>query len=201
MRNWTEPSWNFSSAPCGRCLTRSLKLPRPAVRVTPELWFFRGCQHFSTLLRSTRHFRLAPFPVPAPRGRSTGRRHSMTLRKIAPPLALLSLAAAPLIGGSRSEAVFKKLQFLAGEWEGKDDHGMAVKTNFRVMASKTAVMETLSASGMEAIVTLYNIDGDGIALVHYCPTNNQPRMRVAQPSDDVNELSLNSQGAGNPKSP
>src|SRR5713101_3110062 len=60
----------------------------------------------------------------------------MRLRKIAPLLALLPLAAAPLIAGSRSEAVFKKLQSLAGEWEGKDDHDMVVRTNFQVMASK-----------------------------------------------------------------
>ena len=125
----------------------------------------------------------------------------MRLRKIAPLLALLPLAAAPLIAGSRSEAVFKKLQSLAGEWEGKDDHDMVVRTNFQVMASKTAVMETLSPSGMEEMVTLYSIDGDGIALVHYCPTNNQPRMRVIPQSDDVKELSFDYQGAGNLKSP
>src|SRR6267143_4244774 len=73
MRNLTEPLWNFSSAPCGRCLTRSLKLPRPAARVTPELWFFRDCHHCSTVLRPTRQFRLALFPVHASRGRSAGR--------------------------------------------------------------------------------------------------------------------------------
>ena len=125
----------------------------------------------------------------------------MRLRKMAPLLALLSLAAAPLIAGSGSEAAFKKLQSLAGEWEGKDDHGMAAKTSFRVLASKTAVMETLSPSGMDEMVTLYSIDGDAIALVHYCPTNNQPRMRVVPQSDDVKELSFDYQGAGNLKSP
>ena len=125
----------------------------------------------------------------------------MTLRKIAPLLTLLSLAAAPLIAGSHSEAVFKKLQSLAGEWEGRDGHGMVAKSNFQVMASKTAVMETLSPSGMEDMITLYSIDGDGIALVHYCPTNNQPRMRVVPQSDDVKELSFDYQGAGNLKSP
>ena len=125
----------------------------------------------------------------------------MTLRKIAPLLTLLSLAAAPLIAGSHSEAVFKKLQSLAGEWEGKDSHGMVAKSNFQVMASKTAVMETLSPFGMEEMITLYSIDGDGIALVHYCPTNNQPRMRVVPQSDDVKELSFDYQVAGNLKSP
>ncbi|MCU1315449.1 MAG: hypothetical protein JWN63_771 [Candidatus Acidoferrum typicum] len=49
----------------------------------------------------------------------------MRLAKIAPLLALLSLAAGPLIAGSRSAAVFMKMPSLGGEWEGKDDHGMA----------------------------------------------------------------------------
>jgi hypothetical protein len=125
----------------------------------------------------------------------------MTRRKIAPLLVLLSLAAASLLAGTRAEAVFKKLQSLAGEWEGKDGHGMTAKTNFQVMASKTAVIETLSPPGMEEMVTVYSMDDDGIALVHYCPTNNQPRMRVVPQSDDVKELSFDYQGAGNLKSP
>src|SRR5260370_29931170 len=73
---------------------------------------------------------------------STGR-FSMRLRKMAPLLALLSLSAAPLIAGIRSEAAFKKLQSLAGEWEGTYDPAMAVKTNFQVIACTTRVMETL----------------------------------------------------------
>lgn len=125
----------------------------------------------------------------------------MNLRKAAPLLALLFCAAVPLLAGTYAEAVFKKLQSLAGEWEGKDEHGMVAKTNFQVLASKTAVMETLSPAAMEQMVTLYSIDGDGIALVHYCPTNNQPRMRVVPQSDDVKELSFDYQGAGNLKSP
>jgi len=125
----------------------------------------------------------------------------MNLRKAAPLFALLFCAAVPLFAETHAEAVFKKLQSLSGEWEGKDDHGMVSKTNFQVLASKTAVMETLSPAGMEGMVTLYSIDGDGIALVHYCPTNNQPRMRVVPSSGDVKELSFDYQGAGNLRSP
>jgi hypothetical protein len=116
-------------------------------------------------------------------------------------LFLLAFAAGTLAATIHSEAAFQKLQSLAGEWEGQDDHGMAAKTSFQVLASKTAVMETLSPSGMESMVTLYSLDNDGIALVHYCPTNNQPRMRVVPQSDDVKELSFDYQGAGNLKSP
>lgn len=125
----------------------------------------------------------------------------MTLRKAALLLALLAIAAIPLLAANHSEVAFNKLISLAGEWEGKDEHGMAAKTNFQVLATKTAVMETLSPSGMDEMVTLYSLDNDGIALVHYCPTNNQPRMRVVPQSDDIKELSFDFQGAGNLKSP
>jgi hypothetical protein len=125
----------------------------------------------------------------------------MNVRKITGLFALLAFVAASLIAATHSAAAFKKLQSLAGDWEGKDEHGMLVKTSFQVLASRTAVMETLSPSGMEEMITLYSMDDDGIALVHYCPTNNQPRMRVVPQSDDVKELSFDFQGAGNLKSP
>lgn len=56
-----------------------------------------------------------------------------------------------------------------------------MKSSFKTIASSTAVMETLAMSGMDEMVTLYSINGDTIALVHYCPTNNQPRMRPSRP--------------------
>jgi hypothetical protein len=125
----------------------------------------------------------------------------MSLRKLVPLFVVLACATAVVQAGTYSEAVFKKLQSLAGDWEGKDAHGMAVKTSFQILASKTAVMETLSPAGMETMVTLYSLDQDGVALVHYCPTNNQPRMRVVPQSADPQELSFDFQGAGNLKSP
>ena len=83
----------------------------------------------------------------------------MTRRKYSFLLLLAASIAAPLWAGTHSAAAFKKLQSLSGDWEGKDGHGMAVKTSFQVLASGTAVMETLSPSGMEDMVTLYSIDG------------------------------------------
>jgi hypothetical protein len=122
-------------------------------------------------------------------------------RKLSLLLLAVAFVAVPVWAGTHSAAAFKKLQSLSGDWEGKDEHGMPVKTTFKVLASGTAVMETLSPPGMEEMVTLYSMDGDGIALVHYCPTNNQPRMRVVPASDDVKELSFDFEGAGNLKSP
>jgi hypothetical protein len=105
----------------------------------------------------------------------------------------LSIAQAP----NNAVSTFHKLQALAGDWEGKADSGDPVKTKFEVVAGNTAVMETLTMTGMEQMLTLYTVDGDGITLVHYCPTNNQPRMRAVPSSGDVKELVFSFQSATN----
>ena len=106
-------------------------------------------------------------------------------------IALLTLATAsssPLFpAGQPPKAAFKQLQALAGNWEGKDSDGGAAKTRFEIVAAGTAVMETISPTGMgmEDMLTLYSVDGDSIVLVHYCPTNNQPRMKATPGTGEV----------------
>jgi hypothetical protein len=119
------------------------------------------------------------------------RRHGI----VAVMLALVVVARVE--AGSYSAAAFKKMQSLAGEWVSKDEHGMEAKSTFKVMVSNTTVMETLVMSGMEEMVTFYHADGDAITLVHFCPTNNQPRMRAIPKTDDVAELDFIFEGAGN----
>ena len=100
-------------------------------------------------------------------------------------------------GADKPPSAFKRLQALAGDWDGKDDSGMTAKTSFKLVVADTTVMETLAAHGMEQMLTLYTVDQDGIALVHYCPTNNQPRMRAVPKSEDPKELDFQFTGAGN----
>ena len=110
-------------------------------------------------------------------------------------------AASIVLAASYSATAFKKLQALAGEWEGTDGKHQPVKTSFKSIVSNTAVMETLSPTGMEDMVTVYSLDEDGIALIHFCPTNNQPRMRATPSTDTVKELAFDFQGASNLPSP
>jgi hypothetical protein len=98
---------------------------------------------------------------------------------------------------STATGAFAELRALAGDWEGKDGGGNTVRTNFKSVVSSTAILETLSVYGMEEMLTLYSIDGDGIALVHYCPTNNQPHMRAVPQSGDIKELVFLFQNATN----
>jgi hypothetical protein len=116
-------------------------------------------------------------------------------------LLMLALILAPVRFASAQSlspaSTFHKLQSLTGDWEGTDDEGNAAKTNFKLVAGNTAVMETLAAHGMEEMVTLYSVDGNGISLLHYCPTNNQPHMRAVPGGDDPKELVFSFQGATN----
>ncbi len=123
------------------------------------------------------------------------------LRRLLLLLLLVLIAIAPLFAGSNSAGAFKKIQLLSGDWEGKDDKGQPVRTNFKPIVSGTGVLETLSPTGMEDMVTVYSLDGDGIALIHFCPTNNQPRMRVVPATSDPKELAFDFVSAGNLKSP
>jgi hypothetical protein len=121
------------------------------------------------------------------------RKLAATILVLIAVLAPLSIAETP----NYATSTFRKLQALAGEWDGKDDSGNAVKTKFELVAGNTAVLETLTMAGMEEMLTLYTVDGDGIALVHYCPTNNQPRMRAVPASGNVKELVFAFQSATN----
>jgi hypothetical protein len=109
----------------------------------------------------------------------------------------IGAAARPVPAASKAAAAFQKLQTLAGDWAGKDQDGSEVKSSFKPIASSTAMMETLAMSGMDEMVTLYSIDGDSIVLLHYCPTNNQPRMRATPAPGDVKRLEFTFEGAGN----
>ncbi len=92
---------------------------------------------------------------------------------------------------------FEKLRSLTGDWQGKDEQGSEVKSNFKPMISNTVVMETLDASGMEEMLTLYSVDGNGVSLLHYCPTNNQPHMRAVPSSGNLTKLVFTFLDAGN----
>jgi hypothetical protein len=126
---------------------------------------------------------------------------SARLLSIAGLIVLMTTSPDSLVASTRSEQAFKRLQALAGNWQAKDETGKPVKSRFKSIVSNTAVMETLSPLGMEEMVTIYSLDADAIALIHFCPTNNQPRMRFVPPADDLKVFTFDFQGVGNLSSP
>ena len=117
--------------------------------------------------------------------------------RIVLPQVLILSAGLAYAQSNPAPAAFKKMMQLQGEWDGKDADGKPVHSSFKSMVSGTTLMETLAPSGMEEMLSLYSVDKDGIQLSHYCPTNNQPRMRAVLSSADPKELEFQFTGAGN----
>lgn len=113
-------------------------------------------------------------------------------------VAALTLSASPCGAATpaQAQAAFQKIRSLVGQWSGKDEQGNSVKTEFAPIAASTAVMETLTMP-KDDMVTIYSMDVDSIALVHYCPVNNQPRMRAIPRTGNVKQLTFTFTGVGN----
>jgi hypothetical protein len=126
----------------------------------------------------------------------------MKMNKIITFICLSTVTAIPISLLAQQQVnhateAYQKLQSLTGDWQGKDREGNEVKSSFKLMISNTVVMETLDAAGMEEMLTLYSVDGNGISLLHYCPTNNQPHMRAIPASSNVQRLAFSFLNAGN----
>jgi hypothetical protein len=89
--------------------------------------------------------------------------------------------------GSKNPA-FEKIKALSGEWQvtggGPDEHAAHAGTiSYKVTAGGSAVLETLFAGTPHEMVTLYYMDGDHLALTHYCMLHNRPHMRAERQSN------------------
>ena len=74
-----------------------------------------------------------------------------------------------------ADAMLDAVKSLEGEWQTADG-GLSV--DYRVVSNGTAVMETIDSGTKEEMVTVYYQAGDGLMLTHFCPLNNQPRMKT-----------------------
>jgi hypothetical protein len=135
---------------------------------------------------------LAALGLITPLGEMPMCKRTMLLVILASTIWLASAHAA-----SGASKAFLKLQTLAGDWEGSDERGNAVKSNFKLVVSGTAILEMLRMSGTHEMLTVYSVDKNAIALLHYCPTNNQPQMRAIPPEGEINELVFQFQRVGN----
>lgn len=79
-----------------------------------------------------------------------------------------------------AEAAFTRLKSLAGAWEAKapKSYGNAViRLNYRLISDDSVLIETFKIEEQDLeMVTIYHLDGQQLALTHYCAVNNQVRM-------------------------
>lgn len=95
-------------------------------------------------------------------------------------------------GASDVQKAFEQMKALAGNWQGPivvDDPSWAtdkpLSLSIRVVSHGNALIHELNTGGPE--VTVFYVDGDRLALVHYCDFGNRPRM-LARPSADGKKI-------------
>jgi len=82
---------------------------------------------------------------------------------------------------TKSEATFKQLASLVGEWEAIQD-GVPVKETYTLTANGSALMAETKPASEPAMITMFTVDGDRLIATHYCSARNQPNMS-ASPGD------------------
>jgi hypothetical protein len=95
------------------------------------------------------------------------------------------VAAQEMHAPARSTPAFDQLKSLAGNWEGKESSGSAVKVTYKIVSNGSVVMEHLQPTNEPEMITMYSLDGDRIVVTHYCSAGNQPTMQTA-PTPAVN---------------
>jgi hypothetical protein len=128
---------------------------------------------------------------------------SMIVLVSAAALALIARADQEQAGkGGTKNAGFERIKALSGEWEvtgGTDEHaGHGGILSYKVTAGGSAVLETVFAGTAHEMVTLYYLEGDDLALTHYCMLQNRPHMRAERPSS-ADKIVFKCQDAENSK--
>jgi len=94
----------------------------------------------------------------------------------------IPLSAQQLQDRTRSEAAFKQLKALAGEWDAIQN-GTAVKETYTVTADGSALLVETKPANESAMITMVTVDGDHLIATHYCSAGNQPQMVNKAPGD------------------
>ena len=112
-----------------------------------------------------------------------------TAKHVAPVLAgLLTALASP--GQvwpqevTKSQATFKQLATLVGDWQGVED-GVPIQVNYTLTANGSALMEQMKPADSQPMITMFTVDGDHLIATHYCVAGNQPQMAATSVPDDL----------------
>src|SRR5262249_8654576 len=87
-----------------------------------------------------------------------------------------------------AKSQFERIKTLAGDWSGPapaDMPGGPMEVRYRVTSGGNTVEETIMPGTNHEMVTMYYLDGDKLALTHYCVVGNQPHMVAASEGSTV----------------
>lgn len=100
----------------------------------------------------------------------------------------VGFSSTTLLAQSSAQQVLDRFKSMAGTWEGKSPTGDTSQVTYKLEAEGTAVMED-SDMASEHMLSMYYVDGDQLLMTHFCPSNNQPRMK-ATISPDLKTVSF-----------
>jgi hypothetical protein len=93
-------------------------------------------------------------------------------------VAFVLLAIFPAAAASDAQNALDHFKSMAGTWTGRSPKGETAEVTYKVMAGGTTVMADIKM-GDEAMTSMYYVDGDHLLMTHFCPSNNQPRMKAS----------------------
>jgi hypothetical protein len=112
-----------------------------------------------------------------------------------PPVLVVLFTAIVLLGQTRpmkstnSEAAFKRLASLVGDWEGLQD-GVPIKETYTLTANGSALMVETKPGNEPVMITMFTVDGDHLIATHYCSARNQPQMETGTIIDPEKPLTF-----------
>lgn len=111
----------------------------------------------------------------------------------------LLLASQALLGQSSAQKTLDRFKSMVGTWQGKSSTGDTSEVTYRLAAGGTAVMADMHMAG-DDMMSMYYVNGDDLLMTHFCPSNNQPRMKAVI-SSDLNTVSFDFMDATNMSGP
>ena len=116
-------------------------------------------------------------------------------------IAILGFVFGPqaLMAQSTAQKTLDRFKSMVGTWQGKAPNGDTSEVTYRLAAGGTAVMADMHMAG-DDMMSMYYVNGDDLLMTHFCPTNNQPRMKAVI-SPDLNTVSFDFMDATNMKGP
>jgi hypothetical protein len=96
-------------------------------------------------------------------------------------LLAVALSTAVRAGAAPPSGDLDALKKLAGHWQGKAKMGaggqeVPVVLTYEVTAGGSAVLERLFPGTPHEMISVYTMDGDKLAMTHYCAMGNHPKM-------------------------
>jgi len=94
--------------------------------------------------------------------------------------------------------LFDAVKSLEGRWEGTGEDGMQLVHEFQVTSNGSVVRELMFPGTPHEMTNMYALDGNSLAMTHYCAAGNQPRMRAS--AKEGNRIAFHAAGVEDLKS-